>query len=609
MRVISTADELSAGTTLYHSAFGFAVVDARMGDDVVLTWEHAGPHLPRRVNVKTLRRIYRRCPEGGFFDRAMREPDALKHQLLASPSRALVALLEDLGAPTRTNELMDWIVGRNLLSSKNFVRWWRGSEDALRSDPQLLWRGDRLHLREEILEDNVQLKPGLIEPPDDETEETDETDGEDLEAIATFDDSEASSVLRPTPLADLSHHTIRLEELGHATCEALQRTREAGSRARIDRLALMVLPDGSAIIDQEPGEPRESREVVPLAAQLLLEWLIGRDLPPGLSPCSMLPFLRHRLPRLSPSSLGPLAAAFVDAPPTLSEWHGMWVHALVAEQGRKETSNHPLDMACDSHIGRVKLLATQTNQDALAFARRAHHLLAGVFDGISTADVGSGDRASHLSARTVMRTWELQHATTPPRRWIPRALRRANRVVCSESTHLADGALLSRMPMGSTATVVAAEGNSLHLAWLGDSRAYLISPAGAAQLTADDNVSGERFQRWCDGTAPTWSPEGHPLVRFVGHFDVEGQQQAIPPHIFHLRLLPGERLLLCTDGLTDYLADTEAGRCEALRRLVLGPPLERIPGLLILEANIRGGGDNISVIVLENKPPGGQTER
>jgi serine/threonine protein phosphatase PrpC len=108
--------------------------------------------------------------------------------------------------------------------------------------------------------------------------------------------------------------------------------------------------------------------------------------------------------------------------------------------------------------------------------------------------------------------------------------------------------------MGSTAVVAVAQGNRISIAWLGDSRAYVVGKYGASQLTADANQAGERIVDWQRGILPQFDATGFALVRYIGHFDEAGEAEPIPPLHTELVLLPGERLVMCSDGVTDYCA-------------------------------------------------------
>ena len=71
------------------------------------------------------------------------------------------------------------------------------------------------------------------------------------------------------------------------------------------------------------------------------------------------------------------------------------------------------------------------------------------------------------------------------------------------------------------------------------------------------------------------------------------------PDIRHIRLMEGEGLLLCSDGLTDYASDTHHG-FQKLAMPILQDPQKTLfqkSYQLTALANMRGGGDNITVLL------------
>ena len=200
-------------------------------------------------------------------------------------------------------------------------------------------------------------------------------------------------------------------------------------------------------------------------------------------------------------------------------------------------------------------------------------------DGVGGA-VG-GAVASKLAAEAIARTVPRQGGPDPAAT-LATAMRAANEAVAARAAE-------DRSLKGMATTLVAAlvrDGQ----AWLvnvGDSRAYLIRDGEAAQVTLDHSLVAEAVRGGSMSAAEAESsPYRHVITRSLGHEAVEADTFGPLP------LQPGDRLLLCTDGLTETMNAAEiapvAGRgdvADAARALVD-------------EANRRGGPDNISVLLV-----------
>jgi protein phosphatase len=157
---------------------------------------------------------------------------------------------------------------------------------------------------------------------------------------------------------------------------------------------------------------------------------------------------------------------------------------------------------------------------------------------------------------------------------------RAHSDVLAEAMRDANAAVL-RAAGGSghrdaATTIVAAAVHADHavIANLGDSRAYLVRDGVCRQLTEDH--SGEM---------------AHAITRFAG--DPRGVQ----PDIFVESLRQGDRLLLCSDGLTRHVAP------EEIAEVASGEDLNVVAGALIDLANARGGQDNVTVVLYSPRRP------
>ena len=156
--------------------------------------------------------------------------------------------------------------------------------------------------------------------------------------------------------------------------------------------------------------------------------------------------------------------------------------------------------------------------------------------------------------------------------------------------------------MGTTLTALLAEEGKAHIAHIGDSRAYLLRDGSLKQLTEDHTLVQRMVM---EGKLLPEEAERHPqrsiLTRALGvDDDVEPDTMTLDP------VLPGDRLLLCTDGLTGMV---DVNGIENVLKSESNP--QRAADVLIDEANAAGGDDNITVLVLDfiDDGPGGGRAR
>lgn len=143
--------------------------------------------------------------------------------------------------------------------------------------------------------------------------------------------------------------------------------------------------------------------------------------------------------------------------------------------------------------------------------------------------------------------------------------------------------------MGTTLTAVLVEGDAARLVHVGDSRAYLLRAGTLRQLTEDHTLvqrmvrAGEITRREADV-----HPHRNVLVRSLGtEPDVEVDEA-------DLGLLEGDRLLLCSDGLTTMITEQQI---QAI--LEAAPAPQDAAERLVRAANRAGGLDNITAVVVE----------
>jgi protein phosphatase len=142
--------------------------------------------------------------------------------------------------------------------------------------------------------------------------------------------------------------------------------------------------------------------------------------------------------------------------------------------------------------------------------------------------------------------------------------------------------------MGTTLTVASLVGAELTVVHVGDSRAYLYRGGRVGQLTRDHTVAQTLVDAGRVGPEEARSsPFGHVLTNVLG-----GSSRGVRGEVRWLPLADGDRVLLCTDGLTDPVPDDRIAEL-----LGLHPEPEDACRALVDAALAGGGRDNISVVL------------
>lgn len=168
------------------------------------------------------------------------------------------------------------------------------------------------------------------------------------------------------------------------------------------------------------------------------------------------------------------------------------------------------------------------------------------------------------------------------------ALRVANRRIADAA---ADSSTLRGM--ATTACAVIVERESAAVAHVGDSRVYLERGGELRQLTSDHSWVEEQVRA---GVMDERAARQHPWRNVVTRALSGGEDP--DPDVADIRLQPGDRVLLCSDGLSSVLTHEEIGsRLRAVDSLV------DVCKSLIEAANAAGGPDNITALVLQVDVP------
>jgi PPM family protein phosphatase len=148
--------------------------------------------------------------------------------------------------------------------------------------------------------------------------------------------------------------------------------------------------------------------------------------------------------------------------------------------------------------------------------------------------------------------------------------------------------------MGTTATVAGVLSDTLYIAQVGDSRAYLIRDGTARQITKDQSL----MQRLIEAGEIT-AEEAEISERRNIILQALGPEAAIKVDITHQQLRRGDTLVLCSDGLSGLVRDREIADVVNEEH-----ELRSVCHRLIAEANARGGPDNITVVAAQFDGPG-----
>ena len=146
--------------------------------------------------------------------------------------------------------------------------------------------------------------------------------------------------------------------------------------------------------------------------------------------------------------------------------------------------------------------------------------------------------------------------------------------------------------MGTTLTMLMIVDDKAMMAHVGDSRLYLMRSGEIHQLTVDHTLANEMFLAGgLTKEQAATSRFQHALTRSIG------PHQSVKVDTLLFDLLPGDRLLLCSDGLSNYFTDS-----AIVAELLAKPHIVSQPHPLIEYAKDAGGADNITAVVVETLP-------
>ena len=234
----------------------------------------------------------------------------------------------------------------------------------------------------------------------------------------------------------------------------------------------------------------------------------------------------------------------------------------------------PCRSAARTHVGTVR----RRNEDAVL--ERAEIGLWAVADG-----AGGHERGDFASSRIIAALRRVDPALSGLSlvEEVKGSLAEVNREVRAKAATIGPNALI-----GSTVAVLLIWGDQYCCLWAGDSRLYRMRASQLRQLTRDQSHVQDLVDR---GEILPEAAAAHPMSNIVTNLIGAFDQLVLEER--RDRLQPGDILLLCSDGLSGTLRDTE------IARILTGSPLAVAADGLIEQALARGARDNVSAVVVE----------
>lgn len=200
----------------------------------------------------------------------------------------------------------------------------------------------------------------------------------------------------------------------------------------------------------------------------------------------------------------------------------------------------------------------------------------------AVADGMGGHAAGEVASEIAVQVVSELAPTTPDSQALGAAVEAANEAIIQAAF---EGR--GREGMGTTMTAALLEGERLVIAQVGDSRAYLLHQGRLQQLTRDHSLMADMIEA---GQLTPEEARVHPQRSVITR--ALGSAPHTRPDLYEINVEAGDRLLLCSDGLTTMLHDSEI---EAIMSRTWDP--QHCAAQLVSEAVAAGGYDNVTVVV------------
>lgn len=201
------------------------------------------------------------------------------------------------------------------------------------------------------------------------------------------------------------------------------------------------------------------------------------------------------------------------------------------------------------------------------------------------ADGMGGAQAGEVASATAVEVFSayMRDFLPPPHERLRRAVAAANKAIYEKA--LSDPSMAG---MGTTITALLLDGNEMHIAHVGDSRAYLLRNRALMKVTTDHTLVEEMVLK---GVITVREARTHPRRNIITR--ALGTAEKVEIDLLRIHVEPTDVFLLCSDGLSSYV-----GEHAILEVLNSRLKWENKAAALVGKALDAGGHDNVTVLIV-----------
>lgn len=278
-----------------------------------------------------------------------------------------------------------------------------------------------------------------------------------------------------------------------------------------------------------------------------------------------------------------------------------WINNLFGKKSNPAAEAHTSDTATPGHLKAVVVsdlgnIRTNNEDMGLFFKIADENLLREKGYMLIVADGMGGHQAGEVASRmaTDIISHEYFKQNDTVEKNLAKVLTLANKTIF-EKASTSD----AHKGMGTTCTVLVVIDKAVYYAHVGDSRAYIQKGNSIMQITSDHTYVQELVN---NGDITAEEAATHPKRNILTNAMGTKPDMRIDTGKCEHPLEEHDRLLLCSDGLYDYL------NAHELKEILIANDIKRAADIMIQQAKARGGHDNITVVLAERTSITAETE-